>query len=83
MKKNPKKIITNCPARKEKGAIVKTECPSIQNVREVRKKLNALQRTGKAKEEELEKLREGLKKAKTEDVKDKFCENCHHKKKAG
>ena len=80
MKKNPKKVIRHCPARKEKGDIVKTECPAIQNVRNVRKRLNALQREAQP-VEEVDKLRSGLKKAKTEDVKEKFCGSCIHRSK--
>ncbi|MDQ7824445.1 MAG: hypothetical protein RDV48_16710 [Candidatus Eremiobacteraeota bacterium] len=78
-KKNPKKVITTCPLKKEKGAFVKSECPAIKNVRNLRRKLNTLERTGKAEANELEKLRKSLRDAKTDEAKDKFCSNCFHK----
>lgn len=80
MKKNPKKVITHCPVQKEKGGIVKSECPAIGNVRSIRKRLNNLEKTGDANLETLDNLRDRLKEAKTEDVKEKFCSSCHHKK---
>lgn len=80
-RKNPKKTVIHCPLKKEKGAVVKSECPAISHVRNIRKKLNALQNTGKGDEQELAKLRDGLKKAKTEEQREKSCENCHHKQK--
>jgi len=79
MKKNPKKIITHCPLKKEKGGFVKSECPAIGNVRNIRKQLRTEERTGDASEESLDKLRDALKKAKTDDVKEKFCKTCVHK----
>jgi|GEM_PF-2016947 hypothetical protein len=79
MKKNPKKIITHCPLKKEKGSFVKSECPAIGNVRNIRKQLNTEERTGTASEESLGKLRAALKKAKTEDTKEGFCKTCVHR----
>jgi hypothetical protein len=77
--KNPKKIILHCPLKKEKGAFVRSECPAIDNVRNIRKRLNTLERTGKAQAEKIENLKTSLRKAKTEETKEKFCAACIHR----
>ncbi len=79
MKKNPKKVMDHCPLKKEKGEYVKSECPAIDNVRNIRKELNSKEKTGKVKEEQLDKLRVKLCEAKTDDAKGKFCKACFHK----
>jgi hypothetical protein len=77
--KNPKKMILHCPLKKDQGAFVRSECPAIDNVRNIRKRLNALERTGAAKPEQLDSLRTSLRKAKTDETKGKFCASCVHK----
>ena len=77
-KKNPKKIVTSCPLKKEKGPFVKSECPAVKNVRSVRNRLNSLIRNGES-EEQIEKFRVALKNAKTEDAKKNQCQHCYHK----
>ncbi len=77
-KKNPKKIVTSCPLKKEKGPFVKSECPAVKNVRSVRNRLNSMVREGEA-PELIEKFRDALKRAKTEDAKKNQCDHCYHK----
>jgi len=79
MKKNPKKVMDHCPLKKEKGEFVKSECPAIDNVRNIRKELNNLEKTGQVKEEQIDRLRTKLREAKTEDSRQKFCKTCFHK----
>ena len=77
-KKNPKKVVTSCPLKKEKGLFVKSECPAIKNVRSVRNRLNAMIRAGES-QEMIDKFRTALKKAKTEEAKKNQCDHCYHK----
>ncbi len=78
VKKNPKKVVTSCPLKKEKGLFVKSECPAIKNVRSVRNRLNSLVRDGES-QELIEKFRIALKNAKTGEAKRNQCKHCYHK----
>lgn len=80
-RKNPKKIVKGCNLRSSMNVdIVRSECPAIQNVRSIRKRLNEMNRAMDIPQEKVDVLRTALKNAKMQSkVNGPHCETCYHK----
>lgn len=76
-RKNPKKIISSCQLKKDGYTVVRSECPAIKSVRNIRKKLNKLVKE-QADGERIETMRRALKNAKTSEARQNQCKHCYH-----